>query len=205
MTIHTIAPGLAADMQWEFITNSQTFGSPLAASEQQAELPGARFAATLNYRNLSPEKQRPLMSLLAKLRGTAGRVYMPVAPVYPRQGAGGGSPLVNGAGQTGRTLVIDGAPSSVTGWLKDGDYFHFDSGGLRELKLVTADVDTDGSGNATITFEPPTRTAPADNAAVEIDNPSALMRLVDDKQVSFMNKISRVSDASASFVESFPT
>lgn len=205
MTIYTVATDIAAQLRWDFVTNTQTFSSPLAASEQQAELPGARFVATLTYTNLKAATQRPLMSLLAKLRGAAGRCYLPIAPAFPRQGLGGGTPLVNGFGQTGRTLVIDGATPNVTGWLKDGDYFHVDAGGLRELHILTVDVDTNGSGQATLTFEPPLRNSPADNAAVEIDNPSALMRLVDDNQVGFTFKPGRHSDGAAKFIEAFPT
>ena len=205
MTIATLSPGIAAQLKWDFISNTQTFGTHLAAAESQAELPGARFAATLDYRNLSQDAHRDLMADLVDLMGPAGRVYVPIDAAFPRRGAGGGTPLVNGAAQTGRTLVIDGAPLSTTAWLKKGDYISVDSGTGRELKLVTANVDTDGSGNATISFRPPIRTSPANNAAVEIDSPSALMRLVDDGQVSLTLKPARFGDMSVRFIESFPT
>lgn len=80
-------------------------------------------------------------------------------------GAFGGTPLVNGASQLGNTLVVDGGPNSVTGWLKKGDTFTIDgvyevnprtylsTGRLQRFK-ATADVDTDGAGNASIPIIP---------------------------------------------------
>lgn len=77
-------------------------------------------------------------------------------------GALGGTPAINGASSNGdTTLTIDGCTSSVTGYFKKGDIIQVDGvygvnpmnrQRLRYLKnmLVTADVDTDGGGNATV-------------------------------------------------------
>lgn len=79
-------------------------------------------------------------------------------------GALGGTPLVNGANQSGTSLVTDGWTASVTGVLKAGDiitcasskavnpWTRKSTGALR-LMVVTADVDSDGSGNATIPIQ----------------------------------------------------
>jgi hypothetical protein len=90
--------------------------------------------------------------------------------------------LVNGAGQTGRTLITDGWTASQTGILKRGDYLHFDSGYGRELKIVTADANSNASGQATLSIMPPIRTAPVDNAAITLQSPNCIMRLKDDAQ-----------------------
>lgn len=66
-------------------------------------------------------------------------------------GAGGGTPLVNGASQTGSSIITDGWPAS-TAILKAGDFIRFDS--LSRAFEVTADVSSDGSGNATISINP---------------------------------------------------
>lgn len=68
-------------------------------------------------------------------------------------GVGGGSPLVNGASQTGSSIVIDAGPTSITNWLRDGDIIKFSS--LQLIYDVTANVNTDSGGNATIPIHPP--------------------------------------------------
>lgn len=80
-------------------------------------------------------------------------------------GAHGGTPLTNGAGQTGASLVTDGWTTSVTGLLKAGDVFtiagvfeinpqNYASTGRLQHFVVQEDVDSDGSGNATISISP---------------------------------------------------
>lgn len=77
----------------------------------------------------------------------------------------GGTPLINGAITNGNTITIDGGTVSTTGFLKEGDVFtidgvygvnpqNYETTGLLQEFVVTADVDTDGAGAATITFSP---------------------------------------------------
>ncbi len=109
--------------------------------------------------------------------------------VYPHTvGALGGTPLVASGGQTGSSLLTDGWSNSVTGVLKEGDIITLaavngvnpiskvNQGRLREF-TVTADVDSDGSGLATVPIYPPITTtgarqtvsaSPADNAVILI-------------------------------------
>jgi len=89
-----------------------------------------------------------------------------------------GTPLIAGADQTGNTLTIDGAPNSQTGWLLRGDWIQIGSGSSSRLYTITADVDTDGSGNATLDIQPAIRTAPADNDPVTVSSTVGVFRLV---------------------------
>lgn len=77
----------------------------------------------------------------------------------------GGTPLVKGGDQTGSTLVIDGCTASTTDFLKEGDQFTIagvyeihpqtkQSTGNLQTFVVKADVDSDGSGEATLTISP---------------------------------------------------
>lgn len=77
----------------------------------------------------------------------------------------GGSPVVNGAGQTGASLITNGWTAAAANRLKKGDVFTIanvnavnpqnrqSTGALRQF-VVTADVSSDGSGNATIPIFP---------------------------------------------------
>lgn len=80
-------------------------------------------------------------------------------------GAHGGTPLTNGADQTGSSIVTDGWATGVTGLLKEGDVITFagvyeinpqsyQSTGRLQHFVVTADVNSDGSGKATIPVSP---------------------------------------------------
>lgn len=115
-------------------------------------------------------------------------------------GALGGTPLVNGANQfllsaavttallsaNAQTLNIDGASNSITGWAKAGDIFTIanvyavnpktkqSTGRLMEF-VVTADANSNGSGQVALTVSPQMITTgpyqninagPADNAAI---------------------------------------
>ncbi len=70
-----------------------------------------------------------------------------------------GTVLVNGAGQTGSSLVVDG----LTGKPKTGDTFSI--AGVELVYTVTADA-TVTSGGATLTISPALASSPADNAAI---------------------------------------
>jgi hypothetical protein len=95
---------------------------------------------------------------------------------HRRLGLGGGTPLVNGANQLGSNLIIDGASNTITNWLRQGDLIQVV--GCAVIFDVTADVNTDGSGNATIPISPPIfeGRSPADNAAVTIAPASILFK-----------------------------
>lgn len=84
------------------------------------------------------------------------------------KGAGGGAPLVNGAAQTGASLITDGWPNNTT-VLRDGDPINV--GGLNLVYFATADVVSNGAGQATIPIDPQIIVggSPADNAAITIN------------------------------------
>jgi len=118
-------------------------------------------------------------AFLADLQGQYG-TFLYGDPDYLAVGARGslgGTPLVNGAGQTGNTLAIDGASLSVTNWIRKGDYFQLGTGTSARLYMITEDANSNGSGEVTLTFQPALRSSPADNQAVTITGAKGLMRL----------------------------
>jgi hypothetical protein len=90
----------------------------------------------------------------------------------------GGTPLVNGANQTGSSLVTDGWTAAAASRLKEGDVFTIagvyavnpqsrgNTGRLRRF-TVTADVSSDGSGNATIPIFPAITPPNSDGTATQ--------------------------------------
>lgn len=170
------------EISWRSISNTQAMPSSLSNATQTLELPGIQWADDPAFSNLPEEYWRLWEAFKSQLRGRSGRFYWgPAHAQYPR-GVATGTPLVNGASQTGQSLVTDGWTHSVTGILKVGDYFHYDTPtGWRCLHhIVSADVNSDGSGNATLTIEPPIRESPADDAAIVTTKPTCVMMLTGD-------------------------
>lgn len=171
-------PNISPDaLDFGLIANTQTMESELNGAVQSTGLPGDKWSATLTYSNRQGADARVLRAFITSLRGQGGRFYFS-PPDYVRAGVGGGNPLVKGTAQVGATIITDGWPVSTTGVLLAGDYFQIGT----ELKMLTADANSDISGNATLSFVPPVRNSPADNSAVVIDSPKCLMMLSDGNQ-----------------------
>jgi hypothetical protein len=88
---------------------------------------------------------------------------------------------VNGADQLGTTLDVDGLDVSED-ILSAGDFISFDvtsgqGNTNRQLIPVTSAVQSDTSGEATISLAYPIREAPANDAAVNIFTPTAFFML----------------------------
>ncbi len=81
-------------------------------------------------------------------------------------GAGGGTPVISGASQTGEDIDTSGWSTGVTGVVKAGDVLRIV--GLNQLFQVIADADSDGSGLATISLNPPivSGSSPANGAGI---------------------------------------
>lgn len=103
-------------------------------------------------------------------------------------GTQGGTPLVNGASQTGTSLITDGWSNSITNVLRAGDIFTIagvyavnpitkDTTGRLQQFVVTAAASSNGSGQTTLSIAPAISTSgttqnvsagPADNAAITV-------------------------------------
>lgn len=179
--------------------NSQAFQSPLTKSTQTMEMPGARWVAVVTWSELIKPEIRALRAFLAKLRGRAGRVYLWDMSLETPDGIATGTPLVMGAAQVGSSLVTDGWTNSVTGILLTGDYIGVNG----ELKTLVSDADSDAGGQATLVFEPPLRTSPADNAAITLIKPTCTFRLLDDDQDNIPIQAPLRGSITLTFEESF--
>jgi len=179
--------------------NTQAFQSPLTKATQTMELPGARWAAVITWQDLTEAEIRVLRAFLARLRGRAGRVYLWDMAFETPAGVATGTPVVAGAGQSGATLATSGWTPSTTGILKTGDYIGVNG----ELKMVTADADSDAGGLATLAIEPPLRASPADAAALTTVKPTATFRLLDDDQDNIPIRPPIRGDVTLTFEEVF--
>lgn len=165
------------EMSVQLQSNTQIFRSPFTNAIQTLDRGGEFIVASLNFRNLTTADKGLLVGWLARMNGQQHRTSLPFHAI-DNQGAFGGTPLVNGASQLGKTLIVDGCSNSITDWIKAGDFFSVNG----EMKIATLDASSDGSGNITLTFSPRLRTSPADNDAIETTNPTGVFMLSDSTQ-----------------------
>lgn len=158
--------------------NVRSFRSPFNNSIQRTRLTGGRWMATYSLPRMKKTDALLWLAFFMKLEGQTNTFYAhdPERVSVVGEWSGSGTPLVNGGSQTGSSLVTDGWDLSTDSILKAGDLFVVNS----ELKMVTDDVDSDESGNATINFKPALRNSPADNAALTLSNCSCTMIVTQD-------------------------
>mgnify|MGYP001361599143 FL=1 len=118
-----------------------------------------------------------LMAFIIKQRSQKENFTIIPPEVEDARGNVSGTVLVNGTHAIGDTTIdIDG----MTGTLKAGDFVKFAS--HNKVYMVVADATADGSNEATITIEPPLRTALADDSVVTYDNVPFTVHLTNDIQ-----------------------
>lgn len=185
--------------------NTGLFPSPLIASATTLDRGGQKMKILLSYTNVDQDDRAEILGLIFALRGQANRLRVPVFD-NPKRGAYGGTPLVDGASQTGSSLNLDGV-SNVTNWIRRGDYLSVLVNGDQELKVCTADATSSG-GTVTVAFEPRLRASPANNAAVRVEDgtlaaPAGVFVLENSIQgwTSKPGKTSKLSDIALALIE----
>ena len=164
--------------------------SPFTFSQQVVRHAGARWSATISIPPVKRSDSEYWNSFLLRLRGQFGTFLLgDPNGATPRGSAASaaGTPVVNGASQTGNELNIDGLPASATGYLKAGDYIQLGSASTARLYKVLEDVDSNGSGEATLNLWPDLRSSPADGAAVVVSSAKGVFRLSNNEAVWTIN------------------
>lgn len=166
--------------------------SPFSFTQQVVRHAGERWSATITIPNVKRPDAEYWNAFLLRLRGQFGTFLMgdPLGAT-PRGTAAtnAGTPLVKGASQTGNELIIDGLPTSQSGYLLAGDYIQLGSGSSARLYKVLQDVNTNGSGEATLNLWPDLRTPPSDNAAVVVANAKGVFRLAQNDVAWVIDRI----------------
>lgn len=157
-------------------TNTQTFESPLNRATQRLELAGQRWRATYTLPKMTKAQAAEWIAFFLKCKGRA-EAFTAYDPDWKvNLGAWSGTPLVKGAGQTGNSLIIDGCTANVVNWGRAGDYFSVNS----ELKRLTTNANSNGSGEVTLSFESVLRASPTDNAPITFNPATCNMILTSD-------------------------
>ena len=192
--VSIIAP---VELSLELRANTQTGGrSPFTGTETTLAMPGARWAASMSYRLSSGSSQptagqaQVLSAFLSRLRGRAGRFTWGPTQAMPRRSTTSvaGTPVINGANQTGDVLSTRGWPASTANIFMPGDFLSWlDPTGRPQLHQVfglttggASGVPSDAGGVCNVAISPSIRRSPADGVALNVLSPVGIFRLSDD-------------------------
>lgn len=153
--------------------------SPFTGQQQALHWGGDFWELDVGFSLLKRADAMVWISWLSQLQGPKGTFLYGDELTKTAQGSPAGTGAVNGASQTGYELVTDGWDVSVTNLFKAGDKIQIDN----SLYMVTADVNSDISGNATLDIWPSLR-GHANNALVDYTSPQGLFRLVPGSVIS---------------------
>lgn len=157
--------------------NTATATSPFSGAQQVYEHPAQWWEAEVSYAAMSHADAEGLVAVLTALKGMFGTFLLGDPYSTSVQGVGTGTPVVNGASQTGSSLVTDGWTASKTGILKAGDWIQLGSGTSQHIYKILQDANSDSGGNATFDIWPTLRASPADDATITIANTKGVFRL----------------------------
>lgn len=155
--------------------------SPFTGQQQVYKHQGEWWEAEVTLPPMKRATAEQVAAFLIKMKGQYGTFLLGDPANTSPRGVGTGTPLVNGAGQTGSSLVTDGWTADTTGILKAGDWIQLGSGATTTLHKVLDDVNSDGSGNATLEIFPSLRSSPSDNAAITVTTPKGIWRLASNQ------------------------
>ena len=140
------------------------------------QVDGQRFKFSASYPPMNRSEFAPVYAFIMKQRSQKETFQIALPDLKNAKGDVSGTVLVNGSHSAGDTTIdVDG----MTGEIKAGDFVKF--AGDTKVYMVVSDA-TAVAGAATLTIEPPLRSAIADDAAVTYDGVEFTVRLTNDVQ-----------------------
>ncbi len=153
--------------------------SAIGGATQKIDRLGSRFRVELTFPPLEYQDGSIFVSRLIRAKREGLRVEYPLLKVD--QGIPG-SPVVNGAGQTGYNIAVRNLTANYVG--KEGYWLSIVDGTQHYLHNVTTNFNANGSGVATIPIYPALRVPFSDGATVNLAKPM-IEGLVDGDEIAW--------------------
>lgn len=181
------------DAELGLVRADQVFRSGFTGRRQTLAWPYALWVFTGRTVPYDHAEAGKLRSFLARLRGRVNLFRLPIPGAYNTAGYTGANPTLSGAHAADAPAIQISGPANTL-ILRDGDYLTIND----ECKLVTADVVTNGSGQALLPIEPSLRRPAASGLVVEVKSPYIL--LSSDQQDAARWKLIRPTRHTFNFV-----
>ena len=159
------------------VNQSAISASPFTFKQQVHKHTGERWEAEVTLPPMKRTDAEQWIAWLMSMGGLSGTFLMGDPLGATARGAASGTPVVDGGSQTGSTLTINGAVTSVTGWIKAGDYIQLGGGSSATLHKVLQDAASDASGGVALDIWPSLRSSPTDGSTVVVSGAEGRWRL----------------------------
>jgi len=173
----------------------------LSGRETRDLVTGPYFEFVYEYNSLTAAERRQVAGHIALANGALNSFYVKLPTgLDDVSGEAAGTIDVTVGYSASVTTVTYNAPSATSKTVfKAGDMIQFSNHG--KIYEVTADSSTDGSGDGTLTFFPPLRTAITTSHDINYNNVNALVRYKTD--ISYEVRNSSFASISLEFIEVF--
>ena len=152
--------------------------SPFTLQAQTYQWPGEQWLVDVTLPPMDQATAEAWVTFLISLRGQLGTLLIGDPTHTAPTGVATGTPKVNGAqGSMSTTLATKGWTHTVTGILKAGDFIQVGTGVQQRIYKVLKDVNSDGSGLATLDIFPALREGVSDNQTITLANCAGTFRL----------------------------
>lgn len=224
-------PPLFAAINFRLKPNTGLFQSPLTGAMQVSARPGDQWQCEITLPVMARSDHDAWSAWLSRAASRAEPVYLnDYKNALPRNYLTGvtgaltcdattpkcdttgtkcdaafsyGNPYVNGASQTGRSIITGGWLAAAT--IYAGTNFAFDNGTYIEFHKVESDATASAGGAATLSLIPPIRRSPADRTEIRVDGTCAAIthRCVGEFLIRPGDAVGWVSDPGGEQIESF--
>jgi hypothetical protein len=151
--------------------------SPYTASQQVYLHQGQLWEGEFSIVRMNRANHSLFKTFFGQLFGPYGTFLLGDPDATSPRGVATGTPLVDGASQTGSELVTDGWTASTESILCAGDYIQLGTGLYTRMHMLTEEADSDSAGASTLKIFPCLRTSPADNDPITLESCKCLCRL----------------------------
>jgi hypothetical protein len=153
----------------------------VSGKRQARQIDGQKFKLTAKFPIMTRAEFAPIKAFIMKQRSQLNSFTFIPPTISDSQGVASTIISTNASVSAGDiTCTVDNMTISTNGIFKAGDYFRFT--GQEKVYMAVADLNADGSGVGTLTFEPPLRIAVTDDTIIIYDDVDFTVGLTSDIQ-----------------------
>lgn len=168
----------ASDIQVQSIEPTLV-STTISLKRQVRSRGGQRWMLNVSFPPMTRAEFAPIYAFSVKQKGQYETFTYVPPTISTTRGSSGETPVVKGAISAGAvTANVDGLTASTSNILRAGDFIKFSD--HTKIYMVTDDMSSDGSGDATLNFHPAATEAIPNNATITIASVPFTVSFQDD-------------------------